>query len=62
MNFPVVDEHGATLAQRARICRRCRSTMRRTPSAAVVQATGTLERHGLTAFPEEGVPRRVRAG
>jgi len=60
MNFRIVDEHGATLAT-GRDLPTLRSTMRGDTQRAVVQATRSLERHDLTSFPAEGVPRRVRA-
>jgi ATP-dependent helicase HrpA len=60
MNFRVVDEHGATLAT-GRDLPALQSSMRGNTQQAVVRATRTLERHGLTAFPPEGIPRRVRA-
>ncbi|HEY7815774.1 MAG TPA: DUF3418 domain-containing protein, partial [Nakamurella sp.] len=60
MNYRIVDEHGATLAS-GRDLPTLQSTMRSDTQRAVVQATRSMERHGLTAFPEPGVPRRVRA-
>jgi ATP-dependent helicase HrpA len=60
MNYRIVDEHGATLAS-GRDLPALQSTMRGDTQRAVVRATRSLERHGLTAFPAEGVPRRVRA-
>ncbi|HOZ56868.1 MAG TPA: ATP-dependent RNA helicase HrpA [Nakamurella multipartita] len=60
MNFRIVDEHGATVAS-GRDLPTLQSTLRTDTQRAVVQATKSLERHGLTAFPEPGVPRRVRA-
>jgi ATP-dependent helicase HrpA len=60
MNFRIVDEHGATLAS-GRDLPALQSAMRGDTQRAVVRATRSLERHGLTAFPEPGVPRRVRA-
>ena len=60
MNFRVVDEHGATLAT-GRDLPALQSSMRGDTQQAVVRATRSLERHGLTSFPPEGIPRRVRA-
>ena len=60
MNFRVVDEHGSTLAT-GRDLPALQTSMRGDTQRAVVRATRSLERHGLTAFPVEGVPRRVRA-
>jgi ATP-dependent helicase HrpA len=60
MNFRVVDERGATLGT-GRDLPALRSSMTADTERAVVRATRTLERHGLTAFPAQGVPRRVTA-
>ena len=60
MNFRVVDEHGATLAT-GRDLPALQSTMRGDTRQAVTRATRSLVRHGLTSFPAEGIPRRVRA-
>ncbi len=60
MNFRVVDEQGATLAA-GRDLPALQSSLRGDTERAVVRATRSLERHGLTGFPAEGVPRRVTA-
>ncbi len=58
MNFRVVDEHGRTLAT-GRDLPVLRSSMRGESERAVVDATRSMERHGLTTFPDEALPRRV---
>ncbi len=60
MNFRVVDEQGDTPA--ADETRPAVDAARRHRTGAVVRATRSLERHGLTGFPAEGAPPGHREG
>jgi len=62
MTFRVVDTGGRTVAtgkDLAALQDSLRSTTRDAVAAAVSGAVGGLERHGLSAFPADGIPQQI---